>query len=185
MRHTDRVAIITGGGNGIGQATCEYMAQLGCTVIVADIKEDDARKVAEGIQKNGGKALAMKVDVTNKADVEKMVADTLRAYWKIDILFNNAGTDIKGHITEIKEETWDFLVSLNLKGTFLPTQAVAPSMIERKYGRIINMSSMAGKTGEPLTIWDPTILPSMPSAPELLPRNCTKRVSLNQQPLKA
>jgi NAD(P)-dependent dehydrogenase (short-subunit alcohol dehydrogenase family) len=150
MRHKGRVAIITGGGNGIGRATCEYMAQLGCTVIVADIRGDDARRVAESIQAAGGEALAMKVDVTNKADVEKMVAETLQAFGKIDILFNNAGTDIKGHITEIKEETWDFLVNLNLKGTFLPTQAVAPSMIERRYGRIINMSSMAGKTGEPL-----------------------------------
>ena len=151
MRHTDRVAIITGGGNGIGKATCEYMAELDCTVIVADIKEDDAKKVADGIQKNGGKALAMKVDVTQKSEVNQMVADTLKAYGKIDILFNNAGTDIKGHISELKEETWDFLIALNLKGTFLPTQAVAKHMMERKYGRIINMSSMAGKTGEPLT----------------------------------
>jgi NAD(P)-dependent dehydrogenase (short-subunit alcohol dehydrogenase family) len=127
------------------------MAQLDCTVIVADIKEDDAKKVAEGIKKDGGEALAMKVDVTTKSEVEQMVADTLKTYGKIDILFNNAGTDIKGHITEIKEETWDFLISLNLKGTFLCTQAVAPSMIERNYGRIINVSSMAGKTGEPLT----------------------------------
>lgn len=151
MRHKDRVAIITGGGNGIGKSTCEYMAQLGGTIIVADIKEDDAQKVAQGIKKNGGEALAMKVDVTQKAEVEKMVADTLKAYGKIDILFNNAGTDIKGHITELKEETWDFLMALNLKGTFLCTQAVSHSMIDRKYGRIINVSSMAGKTGEPLT----------------------------------
>jgi len=151
MRHTDQVAIITGGGNGIGQSTCEYMAQLGCTVMVADIKEDDAKKVAEGIKKNGGEALALKVDVTKKSEVEQMVADTLQSYGRIDILLNNAGTDIKGHITEIKEETWNFLMTLNLKGTFLCTQAVAPSMIERKYGRIINVSSMAGKTGEPLT----------------------------------
>ena len=86
MRHTDRVAIITGGGNGIGQSTCEYMAQLDCTVIVADIKEDDAKKVAEGIKKNGGKALAMKVDVTKKSEVEQMVADTVNTYGKIDIL---------------------------------------------------------------------------------------------------
>jgi NAD(P)-dependent dehydrogenase (short-subunit alcohol dehydrogenase family) len=151
MRHKDRVAIITGGGNGIGQSTCEYMAQLGCTVIAVDIKEDDAKRVVEDIKKNGGKALAMKVDVTQKSEVKQMVADTLKTYGKIDILFNNAGTDIKGHITELKEETWDFLMALNLKGTFLCTQAVAPSMIELKYGRIINVSSMAGKTGEPLT----------------------------------
>jgi 3-oxoacyl-[acyl-carrier protein] reductase len=89
MRHKDRVAIITGGGNGIGQSTCEYMAQLGCSVIVADIKEDDAKKVVEDIQKDGGEALAMKVDVTEKSEVEQMVADTLNAYGKIDILFNN------------------------------------------------------------------------------------------------
>lgn len=151
MRHTDRVAIITGGGNGIGQSTCEYMARLGCAVIVADIKEDDAFSVAERIINDGGEALAMKVDVTNKTEVEQMVTDTLKAYGKIDILFNNAGTDIKGHIAELKEETWDFLMALNLKGTFLCTQAVAPFMMERKYGRIINVSSMAGKTGEPLT----------------------------------
>lgn len=151
MRHTDRVAIITGGGNGIGRATCQYMAQLGCTIIVADINEEAAQKVAESIKQGSGEALAIKVDVTNRAEVEKMVADTLQTYGKIDILFNNAGTDIKGHISELKEETWDFLINLNLKGTFLPTQAVALSMMERKYGRIINMSSMAGKTGEPLT----------------------------------
>lgn len=80
MRHTDRVAIITGGGNGIGRATCQYMAQLGCTIIVADIDGEAAQKVAEGIKQDGGEALAMKVDVTNKADVEKMVADTLEVY---------------------------------------------------------------------------------------------------------
>ena len=131
MRHTDRVAIITGGGNGIGRSTCEYMAQLEGKIVVADINEDDARNVADGIKENGGEALAIKVDVTQKAEVEHMVAETLKAYGRIDILFNNAGTDIKGHITEIKEETWDFLIALNLKGTFLCTQAVMPSMIER------------------------------------------------------
>ena len=85
MRHTDRVAIVTGGGNGIGRSTCEYMAQLGGKIVVADIKEDDARNVAEGIKKNGGEALAIKVDVTQKTEVEQMVAETLKTYNKIDV----------------------------------------------------------------------------------------------------
>lgn len=151
MRHTDRVAIVTGGGNGIGRGICEYMASLGAKIGVAEIDMDAAQQVVGLIRDKGGEAIALNVDVTHKAPVEKMVADTLGAYGKIDILVNNAGTDIKGAITELEESTWDTLMNLNLKGIFLCTQAVLPSMIERRYGRVIFLASMASKTGEPFT----------------------------------
>lgn len=151
MRHTDRVAIVTGGGSGIGKGTCEYMAGLGAKVVVADLDLNAAQQVVEKIIADGGEALAIHVDVTQKSAVQAMAAEVLKTCEKIDILVNNAGTDIKGAITELEEQTWDFLMTLNLKGVFLCTQAVIPSMIERGYGRIVNISSMAGKTGEPFT----------------------------------
>jgi NAD(P)-dependent dehydrogenase (short-subunit alcohol dehydrogenase family) len=145
------VAIVTGGGNGIGRGICEYMASLEAKIVVAEIDIDAAQQVVDLIGDKGGEAIALKVDVTQKAAVEKMVADTLKAYGKIDILVNNAGTDIKGAITELEESTWDTLMNLNLKGIFLCTQAVLPTMIERRYGRVVFLGSMASKTGEPFT----------------------------------
>jgi NAD(P)-dependent dehydrogenase (short-subunit alcohol dehydrogenase family) len=127
------------------------MAKEGAKVAVMDINEEAALETAEMIEKEDGEALALKMDVTLKADVQAMTAQVLKTYGKIDILVNNAGTDIKGAITELTERTWDTLMDINLKGVFLCTQAVSHSMIERRYGRIVNISSMAGKTGEPLT----------------------------------
>jgi len=151
MRLKDRVAIVTGGGAGIGRSICINMAKEGAKVAVMDINEEAALETAEMIEKEDGEALALKMDVTLKADVEAMTAQVLKTHGKIDILVNNAGTDIKGAITELTERTWDTLMDINLKGVFLCTQAVSHSMIERRYGRIVNISSMAGKTGEPLT----------------------------------
>jgi len=99
----------------------------------------------------GGETTSMKTDVTNKTEVREMAEDTRAQYGRIDILVNNAGTDKKGAITELEEETWDMLMVLNLKGVFLCTQAVMPLMIEQRYGRVVSISSMAGKTGEPFT----------------------------------
>ena len=86
------------------------------------------------------------MDVTQKSEVQNMAAAALKAYGKIDILVNNAGTDIKGSITDLAESTWDTLMNINLKGVFLCTQAVSQTMIDNRYGRIVNISSMAGKT---------------------------------------
>jgi NAD(P)-dependent dehydrogenase (short-subunit alcohol dehydrogenase family) len=127
------------------------MAKEGAKVAVMDINEEAALETAEMIEKEDGEALALKMDVTLKADVQAMTAQVLKTHGKIDIIVNNAGTDIKGAITELTERTWDTLMDINLKGVFLCTQAVSHSMIERRYGRIVNISSMAGKTGEPLT----------------------------------
>jgi len=151
MRLKDRVAIVTGGGSGIGRSICVNMAQEGAKVAVPDIDPQAAEETVALIKKDGGEATAFKMDVTQKSEVQPTIASVLMAYGKIDILVNNAGTDIKGSITELAEGTWDKLMNINLKGVFLCTQAVTPSMIERRYGRIVNISSMAGKTGEPLT----------------------------------
>jgi 3-hydroxybutyrate dehydrogenase len=151
MRLTDRVAIVTGGGSGIGRSTCVNMAQEGAKVAVPDIDLQAAEETVALIKKDGGEAKAFKMDVTQKSEVQTTITAVLEAYGKIDILVNNAGTDIKGSITELAEDTWDKLMDINLKGVFLCTQAVTPAMIERRYGRIVNISSMAGKTGEPLT----------------------------------
>jgi NAD(P)-dependent dehydrogenase (short-subunit alcohol dehydrogenase family) len=120
-------------------------------VVVADINQAAAQETADSIIKAGGDALAIKTDVTQKPNAQAMADAALKTYGKIDILVNNAGTDIKGAITELTERTWDTLMDINLKGVFLCTQAVSHTMIERRYGRIVNISSMAGKTGEPLT----------------------------------
>ncbi len=151
MKLKDRVAIVTGGGAGIGRSVCVNMVKDGAKVVVADIDQAAAQETADSIKKEGGDALAVKTDVTQKPDTQALADTTLKTYGKIDILVNNAGTDIKGAITELTEKTWDTLMDINLKGVFLCTQAVSHSMIERRYGRIVNISSMAGKTGEPLT----------------------------------
>jgi len=151
MRLKDRVAIVTGGGAGIGRSVCVNMVKEGAKVVVADINQETAQETADTLTKEGGDAMAFQMDVTQKPAVQTMAAAALKAYGKIDILVNNAGTDIKGAITELTERTWDTLMDINLKGVFLCTQAVSHSMIEQRYGRIVNISSMAGKTGEPLT----------------------------------
>ena len=151
MKLKGRVAIVTGGGSGIGRGICRHIAKEGGTVVVCDIDPASAEATVASITQEGGEAISMKADVTKKSEVRKMVEETRKKHGRIDILVNNAGTDIKGAITELKEETWDMLMALNLKGVFLCTQAVMPMMIEQHYGRVVNIASMAGKTGEPFT----------------------------------
>jgi NAD(P)-dependent dehydrogenase (short-subunit alcohol dehydrogenase family) len=151
MRLEGRITIVTGGGSGIGRSICQHIAKEGGKVVACDIDTDAAETTVESIEKEGGEAATMKADVTRKSEVQRMAAEVRKKHGRIDILVNNAGTDKKGAITELAEETWDMLMSLNLKGVFLCTQAVMPAMIEQRYGRVVNISSMAGKTGEPLT----------------------------------
>jgi NAD(P)-dependent dehydrogenase (short-subunit alcohol dehydrogenase family) len=127
------------------------MAKEGARIAIPDINPDAAKETVDMIKREGGEAMALKVDVTKKAEVQAMVAEVLKAYGGVDVLVNNAGIDIKGAVTELEESTWNKIMDLNLKAVFLCTQAVLPSMIERRYGRIISISSMAGKTGEPFT----------------------------------
>ena len=147
-RLADRIALITGGGSGIGEAICKVFAAEGAMVAVSDINKQTSEKVAQAIVKSGGLARAYELDVTSGSSVKAVVADIMDTWKKIDILVNNAGGGVEALFLESNESMWDKVIALNLKGTLLPTHVVLPSMIEQKYGKIINISSLAGKIGQ-------------------------------------
>jgi 3-oxoacyl-[acyl-carrier protein] reductase len=141
-----KVAIVTGSSQGIGRAIALSLARDGTDIVVNDIK--DARDTAKEIEFAGRRALIVRADVSKDSEVENMMKSSLHEYGKIDILVNNAG--VVGPtvpIQAMKEEDWDRVINIDLKGTFLCSRAVIPHMIDRKKGRIINVSSIAGKEG--------------------------------------
>lgn len=143
----DKVAIITGAARGIGREIAITLADAGATIIVADINLEGANKVVEEItnKKRGG--LALKVDVSLKKDVDLMVKKVLKKFSTIDILINNAGVCYLRPFDEISENEWDKVMAINLKGAFLCCQSVLPIMKEKNRGCIINLTSLAAKTG--------------------------------------
>lgn len=147
MRLQDKVAVITGAGSGIGRSSALLFAEEGARVVVNDRNEEDGRRTVELITEQGGDALFVQADVTNAAEVERMVVTALEHYRQIDVLFNNAGISGVGAIHETSEELWDKVVNVNIKGVFLPSKYVLPHMMERKAGNIINMSSCIAEIG--------------------------------------
>jgi 3-oxoacyl-[acyl-carrier protein] reductase len=143
MRLKDKVAIITGAGQGIGKEIALTFAREGAKVVVTDITGKE-KEVAEEIKKMGGEAIAVKVDVSKMEDAKKMAEETLRAFGRIDILVNNAGIYPFKPFVEMTESDWDKVINVNLKGTFNCTKAVVETMIKQKYGKIINITSIAG-----------------------------------------
>ena len=144
MRLEGKVAIITGGGSGIGRATAELFAREGASVVVADYKTDTGQEAVQAIKDEGGEALFVEVDVSASAQVQEMVRTTLGAHGGIDILFNNAGVLLFGTVVDTEEEAWNRLMSINLTGAYLCGKAVIPHMIARGGGSIINTSSSTG-----------------------------------------
>ncbi len=140
----DKVALITGARRGIGRGIALKMAEAGAKVVVTDIDEKECQQVVDEIKKIGGEGLAIKVDVTKKDDVENAVKNTVEKFGKLDILVNNAGIcwPIKP-LTELTEEEWDKIMDINLKGYFLCAQAAVKEMAKNKWGRIINIASIA------------------------------------------
>src|SRR4030095_7272692 len=152
MRLKDKVAIVTGGGVGIGKAYAHGLAREGAKVVVADIQEAEARKVAADIEQNGGTALAVPVDVTSEEKVQAMAAATVKAYGRIDILVNNAGLYSalkKKSFMEIDSDEWDRVMAVNVKGLFHCVKAVYPAMKQQRKGKIINISSGTALSGSP------------------------------------
>ena len=147
MALLNKVTLVTGGGTGIGRAICLIFAERGSDVVVADIDIGLARNVAEEVERLGRKSIAVKMDVANPLDMQKAVDEALNRFSRIDIWINNAGIGSRAMLDEMKVEQWDRVIEVNLKGTFLGTQAAARVMKAQKYGRIINMSSRAGKGG--------------------------------------
>lgn len=144
MRLEDKVAIVTGGGSGIGRATAELFAREGAKVVVADYKADMGREAVQAIQDAGGEALFAEVDVSDSAQVQNVVQTSLNTYGGIDILFNNAGVLLFGTILETEQEAWNRLIAINLTGVYLCSKAVLPHMIERGGGSIVNVTSSTG-----------------------------------------
>jgi len=144
---SNRVALITGGGQGIGRAVALRFAGEGAKVVVIDIVAESARAVADEIKAAGGEALAITCDVTRRDQIDALVGQVLDAYGQIDILCNNAGITRDARLVKMTEDEFDSVVDVNLKGVFNLTQAVAPHMIERGYGRVISASSIVGLYG--------------------------------------
>ena len=147
MKLENRVAIITGGGRGIGRATALAFAAEGADIVLAARTDSEISAVAEEVRALGRRALAIPTDVQHKAAVDAMAAQTLETFGKVDILVNNAGVAIHNPIPKIREEDWDVTMAVNLKGVFLCTQAVFGLMCEQQSGHIVNVSSVSGKYG--------------------------------------
>ncbi len=143
-----KAAVVTGGGRGIGRAVCLAFAKEGADVIVNYASQDrPAQEVVEKIEKMGRKAVAVKGNVALKSDVERMINTCIDHFGKIDILVNNAGVSKPNMLYKMTEEQWDEVIDIQLKGPFLCTQVASKYMMDRKYGRIINVTSSAGLWG--------------------------------------
>ncbi len=147
MRLKDKKAIVTGAGQGIGRSIALKLAQEGADVVVAEMNSDTGARTAKDVEALGRKAIFISIDVANQKQVRKMVNDALNAWKKIDLLVNNAGFDRPGTLLKVKEEEWDAVLGVHLKGTLNCIQTVAPHMIESGYGKIINLSSVWGTRG--------------------------------------
>jgi NAD(P)-dependent dehydrogenase (short-subunit alcohol dehydrogenase family) len=148
-RFENQVAIITGGGRGIGAATARRLASEGAAVVVADIDLEPAEEVAQAIRAGGGEALALPVDVTLRPQVEQMLLAALARYRQVDVLANIAGTAVGEHFLRVSDENWQRTLDINLTGVFLCSQVVARHMVEQGIaGRIVNLASTNGLVGE-------------------------------------
>jgi len=148
MNLSDRVAIVTGSGRGIGKAIALKLAEVGATVVVNDIDES-AQGVAEEIKAMNRQSLAILADVSLSSDVARLVETTIATYGKVDILVNNAGITRDQLVVRMSDEDWDKVLSVNLKSAFLCTRAVLRYMIKQRWGRIISIASIVGIGGNP------------------------------------
>lgn len=151
LKLTDKVAVITGTGSqiGMGKAVSLALAKEGCHIVSADLDFEGAQKTAAEVKALGRRAIAAKVDVANRGDVDKMVEATLKEFGKIDILVNAAGLTSAPatRFMQLKRENWEKDIAVNFYGTMNTIQAIIPHMVERHYGKIINFSSQAATMG--------------------------------------
>lgn len=147
MRLPDTVALVTGGGSGIGRAICERFAAEGARVVVVDRYGERAEETAHRIAEAGGEAIASETDVAHAAAVAAMAEQALATYGRVDLLVNNAGVSLGDDLRTIDEATWDLNLAIVLKSVFLCTKALVPGMIERRRGAIVNIASVNGLMG--------------------------------------
>lgn len=149
MEFAGKVAIVTGGGRGMGRAVSLAFAREGAAVVVVDVDRTSGAEVAESIVSDGGRALYVYADVSQRSDTERVATEAIATFGGIDILHNNAGISRLGTVTEMSEEDWDLVIAVNLKGIYLMSRACIPGMIERGGGAIINTASTTGMACQP------------------------------------
>ena len=147
MRLKNKVAIVTGSGKGIGEGIALCFAEEGAKVVVNDLNEPDARRTVDTIKNKGGQAVAVVGNVASRDVAQKMADVAVKEFGTVDILVNNAGIARLQPLDESRQEDWDESIAVNLTSAFLTTQAVLPYMRKQKWGRIINISSVAAQTG--------------------------------------
>jgi 3-oxoacyl-[acyl-carrier protein] reductase len=149
MDFKGQVGIVTGGTRGIGKAIAEGLAREGVNVVVAGRNLAAAESVASSLSDKGVRASGVKLDVTNAGEVEKVFDEVRKEFGRIDILINNAGITKDGLLMRMKEEAWDAVMNTNLKGVFLCSREVIKAMAKQRYGRIVNITSVAAFMGNP------------------------------------
>jgi len=149
MRLHDKVVLITGSAGGMGKAAAELFAREGASIIVTDILADAGEETARAIRDAGGKAVFFKADVSNEEEVKRLVARSIDAFGRIDVLYNNAGImpADDGGVTDLSEATWDRIMDVNLKSTFFCTKHAVPHMIRQGKGSIVNVASFVALMG--------------------------------------
>ena len=147
MQLNGKIALITGGAQGIGKNISEDLAEQGAHVILGDVNLEGAEKTAEEIKGKGSKASAIRIDVSNALDVQNVFDSILKEYKPVDIVVNNAGITRDGLIVRMKEVDWDLVLNINLKGSFLCSQQAAKQMMKQKSGAIVNIASIVGVMG--------------------------------------
>ena len=147
---SDRVALITGGSKGLGAAMARSLASAGADVVVASRHLDESQTTADAIlEETGQRTMALEMDVSDRRQVDASVAQIEAAFGKIDILINNAGINIRGSMTDLSDEDWHSVINVNLHGVMYCARAVGKGMIERNYGRVVNVSSTLGHVAIP------------------------------------
>ena len=144
---TGKVAIVTGGGRGLGQQIAEGFAEAGANVVVCSRKLEACLEISEGLKRMGVESFALKCDVTNPEDIKNVVDQTMERFRRIDILVNNSGASWGAPVEEMPLEAWKKVMDVNVTGTFLMSQAVGKVMLQQKSGKIINIASVAGLKG--------------------------------------
>ncbi len=143
----NKKAIVTGAGSGIGREIAKTFARQKAAVVIADINEEGGKKTVSQIKEEGGEAIFVKTDVSKAEDIDKMVDACLEEFGGVDILVNNAGIFKTSPLHEMEEETWQQIISVNLKGVFLGSKRVLREFVEKKSGKIVNITSIAGFRG--------------------------------------
>jgi 3-oxoacyl-[acyl-carrier protein] reductase len=148
MKLKGRVSIVTGGARGIGKAITLALVREGVKAAIVDFDKEGAIALKDEIEKNQGETIAIPCDISKSSEVQSMVGQVQKAFGRIDILVNNAGIIRRGTIETVTEGDWDRVIEVNLKGTFLCSKAVVEVMKKQGYGKIVNVSSIAGKMGD-------------------------------------